>query len=313
MVRSRRELILSGAGVLTISALAGCLGDDDPEAEPEDAAESDLDDDHDDDGDDHGDDDEDGFINELGLYEFQLLDRAHDPHEEISYMHDDHWHSSGDFPMVPVGDNLSVGAEAADEDGNEIELWDDYEFRAAVASGADEDVVSFDFHGDHIHVIGEQEGLTEVVFQVWHDDHADYQTEPLAVQVGEADDEERESFNASDVSDVEILDRAPDPHEAVADWHDDHWHGELPTVPVDDNISLGAVFLDGDENEAELNGEYELRVRLEDDADEVVAFDYHGDHVHIIGEEEGETEVVFQLWHDDHADFETTPIAVTVE
>jgi len=82
---------------------------------------------------------------------------------------------------------------------------------------------------------------------------------------------------------------------------------------LDDNVSLGAVFTDDGGNEAELNGEYELRVRLEDDADEIVEFDYHGDHVHIIGEEEGETEVVFQLWHDDHADFETSPIDVTVE
>ncbi|SNR65051.1 hypothetical protein [Halorubrum vacuolatum] len=312
MVRSRRELILSGAGVLTVTALAGCADEADPEPEDDDHSHDDHDhDDHD--HDDHDHDDREGYFDTLGIYIFQLLDRAHDPHEEIAYMHDDHWHGSGNFPVVPVGDNVSIGAEAFDEDDNEIELWDEYEMRAAIASGADEDVVSFDFHGDHVHIIGEQEGLTEVVFQVWHDDHADYQSEPLAVQVGEADDEERESFDAHHVSDVEILDRAPDPHEEVADWHGDHWHGELPTVPVEDNVSLGAVFTDDEGNEADLDHDFELRVRLADGADEIVEFDFHGDHVHIIGQEAGETEVVFQLWHDDHADFETDPIGVTVE
>ncbi len=319
MVQSRRELIASGVGVLAVTTLAGCLGGDDEET-------GDTDDDHgEDDHDDHGHDDDqhddddhdhdhddDGYVDEIGIYEFQLLDRAHDPHEEISYMHGDHWHGAGDFPTVPEGDNLSIGAEAFDEDGEEIELWEEYELRASVVSDADEDVVSFDYHGDHIHVIGEEEGLTEVIFQVWHDDHADYQTEPLAVQVGD-EEEDGEEFDAHHVSDVAILDRAQDPHEEVADWHDDHWHGEIPTVPVGDNVSLGATFVDDDGNEAELNGAYELRVRLEEDASDIVEFDYHGDHVHIIGEEEGETAVVFQLWHDDHADFETTPVEITVE
>lgn len=285
--------MMSSAGVLATAAVTGCLGDDEA-------------DDHDDDHDDHAD----GYFDELGIYEFQLVDRAHDPHKEISYMHGDHWHGAGDFPTVPEGDNLSIGATAYDEDGDEIELWNGNELRAAVASGANDNVVSFDFHGDHVHIIGEEEGLTEIVFKVWHDDHADYQTAPLAVQVG--DEEEDGEFDAHHVSDVSVLDRAYDPHEEVANWHDDHWDGEIPPVPVDDNVSLGAIFVDENGNEAELNTDYELRTRLEDDAPDIVEFDFHGDHVHIIGEEEGETAVIFQLWHGDHADFETTPIQVTV-
>ena len=299
MQYSRRQTIVGGT-MLALGTFAGCLGDDD---------EDDHDDHHDDhDHDDHGH----GHFDELGIYEFQLLDRAHDPHAEISYMHGDHWHGAGDFPTVPAGDNLSIGAAAYDENGDEIELWDDYEFQAAVASGADEDIVSFDFHGDHLHIIGEEEGLTEIVFQVWHDDHADYQSEPLAVTVGE-DEEAEEDFNASAISEVELLDRAPDPHEQVARWHDDHWDGELPTVPIDDNISIGGRFEDENGNEADLGATYEFRVRLAENAEEIVEFDYHGDHVHIIGLEAGETEVVFQLWHDDHADFETDPITVIVD
>ena len=300
MDRTRRQLIVS-TGALSLATLAGCIGDEADDAE---------DDDHSDDGG-HGDlHVEDGFVDDIGMVDFQLLDRSHDPHEAISYMHEDHWHASGDFPMIPTNETLSIGAVGYDEDGEELELWNDYSLKAAVAPGAQEDIVSFDYHGDHVYIHGEKEGLTEIVFMVWHDDHADYQTKPLAVQVGE--EEKSDTFDAHHVSNVHVSDRTPDPHEEVADWHEDHWDGELPTVHVDDTISLGATFVDEDGYEADLNGTYELRVRLEEDAPDIVAFDYHGDHIYIIGEETGETAVVFQLWHDDHADFETTPIEITV-
>lgn len=251
----------------------------------------------------------DGFFDEIGIGEFQLLDRAHDPHEEISYMDGDHWHAEASFPTIPVDDNLSIGAFVADEDGTELALPDEYELRAELVEGA-EDIVWFDFHGDHLHVYGEEDGTIQIVFQLYHDDHVDYQTEALTVTVGEEDT--AETFDAHHVSDVYILDRAPDPHEEVADWHDGHWHGSLPPVPVDDTISLGAIFEDENGYEAALSEDYELRVRLADEASQIVTFDFHGDHVHVIGEEAGETEVVFQLWHDDHADFETDPIEATV-
>ena len=182
MAQTRRELVTSGVGILAVTTLVGCLGDDDHNDDQDDHEDNDDHDDHD-----HSHDNpEDGYFDEIGIYEFQLLDRAHDPHEEISYMHGDHWHGVGDFPTVPEGDNLSIGTVAYDEDGDEIELWNGNELRAAVVPGSDENVVSFDFHGDHIHIIGEEEGLTEIVFQVWQDDHADFQTEPLAVLVGDA-------------------------------------------------------------------------------------------------------------------------------
>ena len=212
MNRTRRELITGGAGMIALTTFAGCLGDDEDSGDAEnddydDHSHDDHHDDHDDHDhddhshddhhDDHAHDDHDhdhhaGHFDELGIYEFQLLDRAHDPHKEISYMHGDHWHGAGDFPVVPEGDNLSIGATAYDEDGEDLELWEDYELRAAVASGADDEVVSFDFHGDHVHIHGEEDGMTEIVFQVWHDDHADYQTAPLAVIVGEDTDDDHD-------------------------------------------------------------------------------------------------------------------------
>ncbi len=322
---TRRRLLVA-SGSLAALGLAGCLGDDAEEEDPGDDEDDEDEDDHDED--DHDEDDHDHdhdeevaeeAFDELGVADegFVVLDRAHDPHEEVAYVHGDHWH--GSLPHIEVGDNVSLGAEIEPEDGDSLELGDEYELRVAEAHDAPEGIVGIDegdYHGDHVHINGESEGITEVVFLIWHDDHADYQSPPIDAQVVEEDDHEHEhehEFDAHHVADVRIFDRAPDPHEEVAHYHDDHWDGELPTVPVGEHVSLGAEFEDDEGNLADLDHEFELRVRLADDADDIVEFDYHGDHVHVIGEEEGTTEVVFQLWHDDHADFETEPIAVDVE
>jgi len=109
----------------------------------------------------------------------------------------------------------------------------------------------------------------------------------------------------------EVINRSEE--EVAAYVHVDHWHGELPGVPEGDNVPLGAHILDGEE-EIELDGDhYALGVDYAPGADEdVVSFDHHGDHIHIIGEKEGKTEVVFQLLHDDHIGYETPPIEVKV-
>ncbi len=116
--------------------------------------------------------------------------------------------------------------------------------------------------------------------------------------------------HAEDIT-FEIIDRSED--EVVAYVCGDHWHGELPGILEGDNSSLGAFILE-DEEEVELDGEHHaLGVDYADGADqETVSFDSHGDHVHIIGEQEGITEVVFHLLHNGEVDFETPPIEVKV-
>ncbi len=193
MATTRRNVVLSSAAIISLGT-AGCLGDDEGEGDDHDDHSHD-DHDHDDHShDDHDHDDHDdhshhdsGYFNDLGVYEFQLLDRSEDPHEEISYMHGDHWHGTGDFPTVPLGDNLSIGAEIEDEDGDPIELGGEYELRAVIADGAEE-IVSFDSHGDHVHIAGEEEGVTEIAFEIWHDDHVDYRSDDLAVTVSAEND-----------------------------------------------------------------------------------------------------------------------------
>jgi len=300
-----RRALLGMTGSAGVIALAGCIGGDD---ESDDSADGD-----DAAGDDSGADGEDEET--LEIVEYQLIDRDEDA--DGPYVHDDHWDNG---PLEVPGQELdyaSVGAHIEDADGNEIELGDEYEMNAHVVEGAPE-TVDIDTHGDHIHVISQGEsGPTELVFTLEHEGETVFESPELATLVGEGTDE----FDDGAVDTVSILDRSPDPHEEVAEYHDDHWEdwSELPTVPVDDNISLGAEFVDAHGTELNFDeSELELAVRVADDAaDDVVWIDeeehYHGDHVHIYGEGEGETEVVFMLWHDDHADWESEPLPVTVE
>ncbi len=109
-----------------------------------------------------------------------------------------------------------------------------------------------------------------------------------------------------------LIDRAAD-HAEVADTHGDHWHGSLREIKLGEHISVGARFVDEDGDDLPLTGDYSLRARLADGApDSVVGFVFHGDHLHLQGLAIGETQVIFQYWHDGHADWETPALTVTV-
>lgn len=111
---------------------------------------------------------------------FEIIDRSEN--EVVAYIHVDHWH--GSLPEIPKGDNISLGAYIEDEDGNEIKLdGSHYSLGVDYAPGAAENVLSFDLHGDHIHIKGEQEGSAEVVFQLLHNDEVDYETPSIGVRV----------------------------------------------------------------------------------------------------------------------------------
>jgi len=426
-----------------------------------------------------------GDYHDHEIGKFELIDRSTE--EVTAHIHSDHWH--GSLPEVPLNDHISLGANIEDEDGNEIELGEEYELKIDLAEGANQEIVSFDEHGDHVHIKGEEEGNTQIVFQLWHHDHIEYETPSIGVFVGEEDqntltsdfsladhdhdhdegadphtwlsltkaekmiehlvseivetdpdnedlysenadeyitelqdlhqeisekmepyhgekfliyhpsmgyfaddydleqlaveidgedpgpgqiagiidiakeeninvvfvspqfdddaaktiadeiDGEVESLNPlaedylnnieniaqtlidsfdekdhdheDEIGEFKIIDRSDD--EEVAYVHDNHWHGELPEVPEDEHISLGAYIEDDHGHEIELGEEYQLRVNLAEGTDDIVSFDEHGDHVHIFGEEEGTTEVVFQLIHDDHVEYETPPIEIVVE
>ncbi|GAB6878632.1 hypothetical protein JCM17823_09060 [Halorubrum gandharaense] len=272
------------------------------------------------DGHDHGEEEHDHGDHDLHVEEFELIDRSDD--EVAASVDGDHWH--GSLPAIAEDDYLSLGAHAETEDGDHVHFGEDEEYQldARVADGEDDDVVSFDSHGDHVHVHGEHHGHVDVVFQIVHDDHVDWESPALEVDVGdehadgedghEDEHDERDDHGHAHVGELDIINRDTD--EVIADVHGDHWHGGLPDVEVDDYLSLGAEFVDEDGDHIHLgeDEEYQLNARVADDADENVSIESHGDHIHVTGEEEGSTELVFQLYHDDHADWEAPPLAVSV-
>jgi hypothetical protein len=111
---------------------------------------------------------------------FEIIDRRAD--EVVAYVHVDHWH--GSLPVVVLGENISLDAYI-EEDGEEEYLdGDHHALGVALAPGAEEGIVSFDLHGDHLHIKGEAEGETMVVFQFVHDGEVEYETPPIRVIVG---------------------------------------------------------------------------------------------------------------------------------
>ncbi len=101
--------------------------------------------------------------------------------EVTAYVHGDHWH--GSLPEVPAGENISLGAYIEEDDEEMLLDGDHHALEVALADGAEEGIVSFDSHGDHVYIIGEQEGETKVVFQFIHDGDIEYVTPPIKVVV----------------------------------------------------------------------------------------------------------------------------------
>ena len=116
---------------------------------------------------------------------FNLIDRSDD--SRIAYAHSDHWH--GSLPTVPLDDRLSLGAEVLDQAGDAIDLTGaPYSLGVAFADGADEGPLELVDHGDHVHLRGQAEGDTQVVFMVMSGDSAVYTTPEIAVTVSADDD-----------------------------------------------------------------------------------------------------------------------------
>ncbi|TVR01928.1 MAG: hypothetical protein EA403_09845 [Spirochaetaceae bacterium] len=89
----------------------------------------------------------------------------------------------------------------------------------------------------------------------------------------------------------------------------------MPTVPVGDRVSLGAVIVSADGRDRDLSDPSvnDFVVALAPDAaGGIVEFVDHGDHVHIRGIAEGSTSVVFSWTHRGELRYTTPPIAVQV-
>lgn len=230
-----------------------------------------------------------------------------------------------------------------DGDGDELTLEEggDFEARYAVDADAPDDVLFFNpsgevaltggeegelFHGDHVHLYPQNAGTTRVRFLLWHESHADGNTDWIDVTVEEAHGDELELarlvLETRDGTGTEVGEWT-----AASGWSIDALpemtEGEAETV-----FTVRIFAEDGDEITLEEGGDFEARYAIDASAPaDVLFFDtsgeieradgtqgelFHGDHVYLYPQSPGTTQVRFLLWHDSHADGETDLIDATV-
>lgn len=102
----------------------------------------------------------------------------------------------------------------------------------------------------------------------------------------------------------------------TAYWHDGHWHGSLPEVPLEGSAAVEGVFEDSEGRVLPLgeNEQFQFDARFPDLADgDVVEIESHGDHVVFHGLQTGTDRVVFELVADGEAVWDTSNDNMTIE
>lgn len=150
------------------------------------------------------------------------------------------------------------------------------------------------------------------------DGMAGLESELLPVNRETEDDREPASDHEFDVdslsvTEFEVYDRQTG--DEIAYWHGDHWHGNLPDVPVDGSAGVEAVIED-DEGRVLPIGEdeqFQLDATFPELADEdVVEIESHGDHVEFHGREVGTTRIVFELVGDGDVIWDTSEDNISI-
>ncbi len=215
----------------------------------------------------------------------------------LAYVHGDHWHGGIDLHL---GEEIEVDVRFLDASDQVIPLGGEYTVEAEVAPGERTDVVHVHGHGDHVDIEAEAVGETHVILHFWHDNHADWSTPPLRVTVG-----------AGGPAGAEVYERGTD--NRLAYVHGDHWHGGVDLI-LGQEIEVDVRFLDANDEVIPLGGEYTVEAEIAPgEATGLIHLHAHGDHLDIDAEGVGETRIVLHLWHDDHADWSTPPLRVTVD
>ncbi len=91
-------------------------------------------------------------------------------------------------------------------------------------------------------------------------------------------------------------------------WHNEHWHGGIPDVELDDSVPIGIVLKDNEGYIVPLgeDEEYQLDARIADGEDESVAeVESHGDYVEFHGRELGSTAAIFEIRRGDELIYDT--------
>ena len=122
------------------------------------------------------------------IVRIEVVDRGQTDQPVVATWTKDGW--TGELPVVSLASTnkrISLGIKAIADDGDDLIAHDDLEARYALASGAPTGIIDVErddiFHGDHIHVYGVAAGVTQIRVLIWHDDHADLETDPIAISV----------------------------------------------------------------------------------------------------------------------------------
>lgn len=253
------------------------------------------------------------------ITEIEIIDRDED--EVVADSHDGHWH--GGLPALEAnGNRLSLGARFLDQNDEPVDVdYDHHSFEARIVDGHDDDLIEIESHGDHIHLRpGASPGTTQLIFELHHHDEVVFESPAITVTVTDGTEE----FGpAPTVTDMELLNRADDPHSVAAYTHDGHWDGALPAMETGgDHLSLGGRFFDDHGHDLELvradyereNGPFQLEAVFASGADEIIEIQSHSDHIHLRpGTDAGTTQVIFELYYDGDLIYESPAIDVVVE
>lgn len=103
--------------------------------------------------------------------------------------------------------------------------------------------------------------------------------------------------------------------EIVADTHDNHWHGSLPTVAVGGTREFEIEFIDTNRETIPVGDSepFQLSATVaEASQNNSLSIGTDGDRLQLTGENTGETDLVFQLSEAETVIWEAPPIAIAV-
>lgn len=227
----------------------------------------------------------------------------------FAYVHGEHWH--GALPFIQEGDTLAIDIRVETSSG-EIVYPDgtDLSLGVQVGDGA-ADIFTIDSFDDRLHIQGNQAGETHIYFYIEQAGEVVFKTPSIQVIVIEKG-ANVEPVAVPDVYSYDLIDRSQG--RVTADFHCSKWYGSIPSVQRGKYVSIGAVIKDTQGHIIVLDGQpFSAAARVADQGNAgVVSFNFHRDHLYIIGESTGDTLLVFMLLADDKPVFETPPIPVKV-
>jgi zinc transport system substrate-binding protein len=157
--------------------------------------------------------------------------------------------------------------------------------------------VAADLDAENVAVINALEGLEDQLLPMDRESGDDrepaeeYDGDPTSVEIAEFD----------------LYDRRTG--EEVAYWHNDHWHGGVPDVPVDGSVGIDVVAEDEEGRVLPLGEDepFQLDAKVPDGADEdAIEIEAQGEYIELHGVEEGRTMIVFELVVDDEVVWDTS-------